>query len=122
MTLRQPSLRLLYIEDNPLLVFHLEAMIEELGHVLAGSFASFAELKTGFGALEVDAALVDIDLIDGRTGPAAVAWLKERGVPSLFVTGQTQVAAEYPGLALDTIGKPLTAQDLADCLRLFCDR
>ncbi len=37
-------LRIFYLEDNPLIVFHIEAMIEDLGYVFAGSASSFAAL------------------------------------------------------------------------------
>lgn len=119
MSLTQPPLRILYVEDNPLIVFHVEAMIEDLGYVFAGSVDSFAELMAGFDAFEIDAALVDIDLADGRTGPAAAAWLQERGIPSIFVTGQVGVAAEYPAVSLGTISKPISAQELAEKLQWF---
>lgn len=69
-------LRIFFVEDNPLIAFHVEAMIEDLGHVFAGAADSFAELAKTVGALEIDGALVDIDLADGRTGPAAAAWLR----------------------------------------------
>jgi DNA-binding response OmpR family regulator len=119
MSLQLPPLRILYLEDNPLIVFHVEAMIEDLGYVFAGSAGSFAELVAGFDAFEMDAALVDIDLADGRTGPAAAAWLQERGIPSIFVTGQMGVAAEYPALSLGAIAKPISAQELAEKLEWF---
>ncbi len=112
-------LRIFYLEDNPLIVFHVEAMIEDLGHVFAGSAGSLAELIAGFDTFPMDAALVDIDLADGRTGPAAAAWLQERGVPSIFVTGQVGVAADYPLLSLGTINKPILAPDLAAKLELL---
>jgi len=119
MSLTSPPLRILYVEDNPLIVFHVEAMIEDLGYVFAGSASSFTELVAGFDTFEMDAALVDIDLADGRTGPAAAAWLKERGIPSIFVTGQVAVAAEYSLLSLGTIAKPISAQELAEKLEWF---
>lgn len=109
-------LRILYIEDNPLIVFHLEAMIEDLGHVFAGSVASFAELVANFDSLAFDVALVDIDLTDGRTGPAAAAWLKERNIPSIFVTGQVGIAEEPGSAALDIIAKPVSAEVLGQKL------
>jgi CheY-like chemotaxis protein len=117
-----PPLRILCLEDNPLIAFHVEAMIEELGHVHAGSRCSFAELKDGFDAFDVDGALVDIDLNDGRTGPDAARWLQERGIPSIFVTGQASLAAKYPHLALATIAKPFAAETLAQSLELFRNR
>lgn len=112
-------LRIFYLEDNPLIVFHVEAMIEDLGHIFAGSLASFAELKQRIDSFEMDGALVDIDLADGRTGLAAAAWLRERGIPALFVTGQERLAIEHGGIALGTIAKPVVEEDLAEKLQLF---
>jgi len=114
-----PPLRILYLEDNPLIVFHVEAMLEDLGHVFAGAVSSFSELLEGAGDLEIDGALVDIDLADGRTGPAAAAWLRDRGIPTLFVTGQELIAAEYPATAVGLIKKPISTSDLAEKLELF---
>ncbi|WP_244622871.1 hypothetical protein [Microvirga brassicacearum] len=79
--------RVFFLEDIPLLVFHVQALIEDLGHIFAGSLSSFAELKASIDEFEIDAALIDIDLADGPTGPAATAWLLERGIRSVFVTG-----------------------------------
>ncbi|TWA12517.1 response regulator receiver domain-containing protein [Sinorhizobium medicae] len=114
-----PPLRIFYLEDNPLIVFHIEAIIEDLGHVFAGSANSFAKLVGNFDAIDVDGVLVDIDLADGRTGPVAAKWLRDRGIPSVFVTGQEAIAAEYPETALATIGKPVSVTELAEKLELF---
>ncbi|MDF1601595.1 response regulator [Mesorhizobium sp. YIM 152430] len=114
-----PPMRILYLEDNPLIAFHVEQMIEDLGHVFAGAMDSFAELKKQFASLEIDGALIDIDLADGATGPAAAAWLNERGIPSIFVTGQRQVAAEHGDVSLAIITKPVSQVELAEKLRLF---
>jgi CheY-like chemotaxis protein len=114
-----PPMRILYIEDNPLIVFHVEQMIEDLGHVFAGAVDSFTELKKQFSSLEFDGALVDIDLADGSTGPAAAAWLNERGIPSIFLTGQQQVAAAHSDVSLGIVAKPVAPHELADKLQLF---
>lgn len=114
-----PPLRIFYVEDNPLIAFHVEAMLEDLGHVFAGAADSFAELVQTVGALDVDGVLVDIDLADGRTGPVAAGWLRERGIPSLFVTGQEEIAAQYAGSALGLVKKPIAISDLAEKLKLF---
>lgn len=119
MTDNLPPLRIFYLEDNPLIVFHVEAMIEDLGHVFAGTADSFADLKRIFDAIEADGTLVDIDLADGRTGIAAAEWLGGKGMPVLFVTGQEGIAAEHSQLALGLVRKPVSARDLAAKLRLF---
>lgn len=111
-----PPMRILYLEDNPLIVFHVEQLIEDLGHVFAGALDSFAELQKQFPSLEIDGALVDIDLADGSTGPKAAAWLHERGIPSIFVTGQIQVAAAHRDLVHGIVTKPVSSTDLAEHL------
>lgn len=112
-------LRLFYLEDNPLIVFHVEAMIEDLGHLFAGSLSSFAELKASFSEIAMDGALIDIDLADGATGPEAAEWLLNKGIPSIFVTGQTEVAAKHANISLGAIVKPIAIEDMAAKLELF---
>jgi CheY-like chemotaxis protein len=112
----EPPLRVFCLEDNPLLVFHLEQIIEDLGHVFAGAAESFADLKAGWPALRMDCALVDIDLADGRTGPEAAAWLSMRNVPVVFVTAQEKVAAQEGGTAVGVISKPVTPASLSAAL------
>lgn len=119
MTLNSAPLRVFYLEDNPLIVFHIETMIEDLGHIFVGSASSFSELVETIDALQVDGVLVDIDLADGRTGPDAAAWLHDRGIPALFVTGQELIAAEFPSIALALVKKPVSIPDLAKKLELF---
>lgn len=112
-------LRVFYLEDNPLIVFHIEAMIEDLGHIFSGSLSSFTELKASFGEFVMDCALVDIDLADGPTGPQAAEWLLNKGIPSIFVTGQVEIAAQFSQVSLGTIVKPVADKDMAAKLELF---
>ena len=94
-------------------------MIEDLGHTFVGSLGSFAELQACIDQFEMDGALIDIDLTDGPTGPAAAEWLLERGIPSIFVTGQEQTAAQYASVSLGILGKPVVLDRLAAKLELF---
>ena len=113
------SVRIFCIEDNALLVLHLQMMIEEIGHDFIGSAARFEDLKSIFESVEFDLALVDIDLADGRTGGQVAQWLRDRGRPSLFITGQEQVAAQYSDASLGTIVKPVREEVLRDALNQF---
>lgn len=112
----QASLRILCLEDNPLIVLHLEHMIEDLGHVFAAACESFSELKDRFSGLDVDCVLVDIDLADGRTGPEAAAWLFARNVPAVFVTGQEQIAEAFRDLVVEVVPKPVAPESLQRAL------
>ncbi|MDI6623203.1 MAG: hypothetical protein QME55_00605 [Brevundimonas sp.] len=104
-------LRILCVEDNPLIAFHLEHVIEDLGDSCVGSVDSFADLQ--MQPLDFAAALVDIDLADGPTGLAAARWLKERGIPCAFVTGQTDIAEQHEDLAVAIVAKPVTDETMA---------
>lgn len=113
---------IVYLEDNPLIAFHVEQMIEDLGHVFAGCLDSFDALQKEFPSLDMDGALVDIDLADGPTGPQAAAWLHERGIPTIFVTGQRQIAIQHKDVCRGIITKPVSSEDLAKKLELFAAR
>ena len=112
---KQNALRILCIEDNPLIAFHIEQLIEDLGHKSVGTLNSFADLLAR-EPLGADGALIDIDLVDGRTGPAAAKWLRERGVPSIFVTGQRKLAEDHADVVVAILDKPVAVGDLRDAL------
>lgn len=107
-----PPLRVLCVEDNPLIVFHLQQMIEDLGHRFVQAFEAFDEMRDQVDVTQIDCALVDIDLNDGRTGPDAAAWLHERGVPTLFVTGQDQLARGLGEIVVGIVTKPISEDAL----------
>jgi DNA-binding response OmpR family regulator len=113
------QLRIFCVEDNVLLVLDLQMMIEDAGHIYAGSAARFDEVKSAFEQTGFDLALIDIDLADGRTGGLVAQWLQARGKPSFFLTGQDQLAAEYGDISLGTIAKPVAADKLYEKLRKF---
>ena len=115
-------MRIFCVEDNPLLVMHLQAVIEDAGHLFAGSAARFDDLKSAFDVIDFDLALVDFDLADGRTGGLITEWLQARDRPSLFLTGQEQLAAKHSAASLGTIVKPVSEQALRTALENAAER
>lgn len=115
-------LRVFCLEDNPLIVFHIEQILEDLGHAFGGAFDSFADLKARWSEFASDCVLVDIDLADGRTGPDAAAWLAQRGVPALFVTGQDTIAAVHESVVVAVVSKPIIPAALASALTLVAQK
>ena len=114
--------RVFCVEDNALLVMHLQAIIEGAGHEFAGFAARFDDVKAAFAETDFDLALVDIDLADGRTGGSVAQWLQARGRSSLFLTGQEQLTRDYADVSLGTIGKPVSEEKLREALREFGTR
>lgn len=108
-------MRILCLEDNPLIAFHLEQMIEDLGHVPTLTLSSFCELEK-ISQLSIDCALIDIDLADGRTGPIAARWLQAQGIPGIFVTGQQDIAAAHSESVIGWVNKPVSTDRLASAL------
>jgi len=115
-TAPEAPLRVLCLEDNPLIVFHLQQMIEDMGHQFVRAFESFSDMRDEVQVEQIDCALVDIDLTDGRTGPDAAAWLQDRGVPALFVTGQESLARELSERVMGIVPKPVSFDALRDGL------
>ena len=122
-SLAKPSqpLRVMCLEDNPLIALHLEHMVEDLGHRIVETCDSWAEARLRFDRSAIDCVLIDIDLADGRTGPLAAAWLRERGVPALFVTGQEALARDHLDLVAGVIAKPVSMASLEDGLRTIAE-
>jgi DNA-binding NtrC family response regulator len=76
--------RVLIIEDDSFIALDLQAIVESQGHEVVGTFDSIAEaqehLQDGF-----DYALLDIDVVGGKTFGIA-AELLERRIPFAFVS------------------------------------
>lgn len=113
-----PVLRILCLEDNPLIAFHVEQMIEDLGHLPVAMLDSFAELQA-LPDVQADCALIDIDLADGCTGPEAAQWLRQRGIPGIFVTGQKEIAEANAELVTGYLVKPIAMEGLKRVLDEF---
>ncbi|WP_188311962.1 response regulator [Salinarimonas soli] len=96
--------RVLIVEDDPLIAFDLQAIVEDAGHEVVSVCASrrdgLAELGRG-----IDFALLDVDLTDGKSFPVAQA-LRAQCIPFVFVSGslRSELPAELG--AVPFIAKP----------------
>jgi DNA-binding response OmpR family regulator len=76
--------RILILEDDPFIALDLQAIIEGQGHEVVGVFESLAEAGAHLGD-GFDFALLDIDVVDGKSFELAAALL-ERRIPFAFVS------------------------------------
>jgi DNA-binding NarL/FixJ family response regulator len=110
-------LKILIVEDEPLLAKTLKHLIELNPRFEVMAIAD--DLQSALDAAEErrpDLALVDLQLARGSTGFTVAVKLNEIGVPSLFTTGKAP-GFPMPDLALGCLMKPYTEEDIVRALK-----
>jgi CheY-like chemotaxis protein len=115
------SLRVLIVEDEFFISLDLQNLLRTLGHVVVGIAVSGDEAVRIAGREQPDVALMDIRLIGNRDGIDAAAEILQRfGVPSIFVTANTDLGTRARAQATQPAGfleKPVTRDRLRLGLR-----
>ena len=96
--------RILIVEDEALVAFQIEDVLVGAGFEVVGISDTMASSMALADEGHPDLALCDIRL-GAESGVAIAAMLKERGVPSLFVSGNC-ATAEGAGVGLGCLHKP----------------
>jgi PAS domain S-box-containing protein len=112
----EPSvLRILVVEDEPLIGMATCDLIEELGHSVVGPFFNLA---TSRAALEgrLDAAILDVNLGKDEAYPLAEE-LSVRGIPILFMTGYAQDSLDKRFRDYPVLQKPVVRDALLQAIR-----
>lgn len=112
------TMKVLVLEDEPLLAMLLEESLVELGHEVAGSAATVDQALAALDGGEVDFALLDYSLADeANAGPVAER-LRDVAIPFVYLTGHRSLpmGEEIPDAPL--LSKPFTLDQLDDALRL----
>ena len=110
-------LKILIVEDEPLLASTLKHLIElnprfrvtQIADDLASALASVDKQRP-------DLALIDLQLARGSTGFSVAVRLNDDGIPCLFTTGKAP-PFPMPDLALGCLLKPYSEEDLVRALR-----
>jgi DNA-binding response OmpR family regulator len=110
-------MRLLVVEDEPLIAASIEWELRDRGYDVLGPAASAAHAEDLAGLLRPDLALVDINLAQRGDGIRLARTLGGRGVPSIFVTGQVGEARENRDAALGVVAKPFPVESLDAAIR-----
>ncbi len=105
-------MRVLIVEDEPLIAWMLADSLEDAGHEVVGPAATMDEaLALCEAAPPPELAVLDINLRDGSNGVDVARALLERwGVLSIFASGQMMEARQARDIALGYIRKPYEAQ------------
>ena len=109
-------MRVLIVEDDPLIALDLEEIVRDHGFEPVGPASSKSEaLACADGA---DIALVDVNLADGRTGPDIARALTDGfRIPTLFVTGNPEQIKDLRTGAIGFLTKPHSSGAILEALQ-----
>lgn len=106
---------ILLIEDETFVIMLLEDMLDELGCVVVGAAASFADGMRIADTTQADAAFLDVNLAGHDIFPIAER-LAVRGVPVIFATGYDKNALPARWRDTPMIRKPFSVEQLRAAL------
>jgi CheY-like chemotaxis protein len=114
------ALRILVVEDEPLVSMFLESVIGDLGHVVCGCATSTAAALELARPAKCDLAFADVSLRTADDGADTAAALREQfGIPSIFVSGRARAELDERArrvAAIAILEKPYTQEDVARVL------
>jgi DNA-binding response OmpR family regulator len=110
--------RLLVIEDEFFVAAHIENILSDDGHEVIGPVGTLDEARALARSEELDGALLDVNLDDGRIDEVADI-LTDRHIPFIFVTASARdnLPAAYRKLVI--VHKPFNDLDLIREVRLL---
>lgn len=115
-------LKILIVEDEPILAVTLKHLIELNPRYEVTQIAD--DLDSALAAAEArrpDLALVDLQLAHGSTGFSVAVKLNDIGIACLFTTGKAP-SFPTPDLALGCLCKPYTEEDVVRALKTAEDK
>ena len=109
--------RVLVVEDDELAAMHVEGTLSDLGCDMCGLSRSIPDSIEAIGTLQMDAALLDVNLAGQQVFPAANI-LTQREIPIIFSSGYGTAGVPEQYRTALVIPKPFTFQELEAALRL----
>jgi two-component system, response regulator PdtaR len=107
--------RILIVEDEPLVAFDNEYMLQDAGYEVVATVDSYAGAAAAIEGEEIDLVLTDLSLAGEGDGTDVARAARARGVAVLFVTGHS--TADVEGLALGCLAKPYSEKILLGALK-----
>lgn len=108
-------LRILIVEDEPLIAMTVEDMLDELGYSVAGTVGRLDDALAFVRANPVDGALLDVNLGRDKIDPVADL-LASKSCPFVFATGDGRMGLPSAHAARPWVAKPFRMEDLSRAL------
>jgi DNA-binding response OmpR family regulator len=110
-------MRILVVEDEPLIATSIDWELRDAGHEVIGPAADAVHAAALARAMRPDLALVDINLTGHGDGVVLARTLARQGVAAIFVSGQVIEARENRDAALGLVAKPFAVEQIAAVVR-----
>ncbi len=110
-------MRILVVEDEPLLAMLLEESLAELGHEVVGSAATIDQALATIDAVSLEFALLDFTLGDDATSAPVARRLSADGIPFVYLTGHRSLPLSGDIPVAPLLTKPFTLDQLDEALR-----
>ena len=112
-----PDFRVMIVEDQAILAMELELVLGDAGHSVVGCAMDQPSAFAIAAQAMPELALVDVNLLDGLTGPDLAARLvQDHGIAVIFLTANPeQIPDGYAG-ALGAVSKPFDEQTIRDAV------
>jgi CheY-like chemotaxis protein len=107
-------MRILVVEDEPLVAMLLEEILDDLGHTVVGPAASLQEGLAMAHGERFDGAILDVNLSGARSYPIADL-LKSKSIPHFFATGYGSAEAVV-ARGVEIVKKPFSEAVLTAAL------
>jgi two-component system, response regulator PdtaR len=111
-------MRILIVEDEPIIALNTEADLETAGHTVVGLAVTSDEAITLADRCRPDLVLMDIRLAKGNGVEAAEAIHNRWAIPSLFATSYVEHSGATCRAALGCLRKPYNQQSLVQSIQI----
>ena len=112
------DMRVLVVEDEPLIAMVLEDMLLDLGCAVVGPYAAVSDALAAVDPATCDAALLDVNIRGGVSYPVAQA-LRDAKLPFAFMSGQDAGSLPEEFRSHPNLAKPYTPESLESVVRLL---
>jgi len=109
-------MRILVVEDEPLLAMMLEENLADLGHDAVTAVATVDQALSALDEGPVDAALLDFSLGSDTTSVPVALRLREEGTPFFYLSGHSSFAPDSGAPEAPMLPKPVSMEALRDAL------
>ncbi len=114
-------MRILIVDDEPMIALLLEDWLEELGYEVVGPARNVASALALIGSASPDAAIVDVSL-RGETGYPIAERLAECKIPFVFATGHAGGSLPPPFENAPMLNKPFDCAAIQAAIARMAER